>query len=251
MKTLHIIIASCLLMFLFSCKTQHILMQSKKEQRIQSVNPDSVFLSNVSYEYKVRRDDKLNISVWNNDDISVGSVFGIYNSSEGYGKWLMVDKNGEIALPELGSLKVEGLTVLQLKEILRKQISRTILNPIIDVKVLNKEVTVLGEVKNPGKHLLEKEDYTLLEVLGMSGDFDTYANKRKIQVIRTIDNKPNSITIDLGRMKDYSLSNIRIQPGDVVYVPSKNGKEWDKRAGATIIPAASAITTVILLLKLF
>ncbi len=241
----------CVLLAMVSCKTQGILMQSKTEQRIQSEKPDSSFLHDTAYEYKIRNDDKLSISIWNNDDISVGSVFGIYNSSEGYGKWLMVDKKGEIAMPQVGIIKVSGLTMIQLKETLTKKMAKTILNPIIDVKVLNKEVVVMGEVKNPGKRLLEKENYSLLEILGMSGDFDTYANKSRIQVVRMVNGQPRSITLDLSKMKNYALSNIDIHPGDIVYVPSKKGKDWDKRAGSTIIPAGSAITTAMLILKLF
>lgn len=239
------------LLMLSSCTTQRILMQAKEEQRVQSVRPDSTFLPDPGYQYQIRPDDKISVSVWNNDDVSVGSVYGIYNSNEVYGKWLMVDKKGEVAMPQLGNIKVAGLTLVQLKELLTKQIAKTILNPVIDVKILNKEVTVLGEVKAPGNHLLVKEKYSLLEVIGMAGDFDSYANKAAVRIVRTQNDQSKTITVDLRKMKDYTLSNIEIHPGDVVYVPSRKGKDWDKRAGSTIIPAASAITTAVLLLKLF
>ena len=240
-----------LLALMASCKTQNILLQSPATAQAAVKQTDSLFTGNNSYEYQIRKDDKLSISIWNNDDISVGSVYGIYNSSEGYGKWLMVDKQGEISLPQIGKTKVEGLTTLQLKEFLTKELGKTILNPIIDVKVLNKEVTVLGEVKIPGKHLLEKENYTLLDVLGMAGDFDSYANKKNIQVIRMVNNQQKQMNINLVDIKDFAATNIAIQPGDIVYVPSKGGKEWDKRAGSTVVPLASAITTLIVVLKLF
>ncbi len=236
---------------LTSCKTQNIFVQSKSDLQKENVKVDSTFLPNDNYEYHIRKDDKLNISIWNNDEISVGSIYGIYNSSEGYGKWLMVDKKGEIAIPASGNFKVEGLTLVEFKELLYKQLSKTIQNPVIDVKVLNKDVTVLGEVKNPGKHLLEKENYSLLEVLGMAGDFDTYANKTKVQVVRKENNSIKAVTLDLTKMKNYEMNNVAIHPGDVVLVPAKKGKEWDKRSGSTIVPAGSAITTLILILKLF
>lgn len=241
----------CTLMLLASCKTQNVFVKATVPAQRQVTDADSAFQKEENYEYHLRKDDKVNISVWNNDDVSVGSVYGIYNSAEGYGKWLMIDKKGEISIPAVGSIKVDGLTLVELKNVLQKELSKTILNPVIDVKVLNKEVTVLGEVKKPGKHLMEKEDYDLLDVIGMAGDFDTYADKRRVQIIRKNKGIVNTIVLDITSMKNYVTGNIMIHPGDVVLVHSKKGKDWDKRAGASIIPTGSAITALILIFKLF
>jgi polysaccharide biosynthesis/export protein len=233
---------------LAACKTQTLFQQIPEE----SHSADSLFFQVTSgNQYIIRKDDKLNISIWNNDDISVGSIYGIYNSDAGYGKWLLVDANGEVSIPKLGSVKVLGLTLIQLKELLTKRLSETIKQPIIDVKVLNKEVTILGEVKTPGKLKLEKENYTLTDILGMAGDFDLYGDKSKIQVVRMINDTPQSISVDLTKMKGYKQNNIQILPGDVVYVTPRRAKQWDKRAGSVIIPAASAITAILLILKTF
>ena len=231
-----------------SCKTQRLF----EEERDAPSSSDSIFLKVTSgNQYIIRKDDKLNLSIWNNDDISVGSIFGIYNSDAGYGKWLLVDANGEISIPKLGNIKVRGLTVIQAKDLITKKLSEYIKNPILDIKVLNKEVTVLGEVKTPGKVHLEKENYTLTDVIGMVGDFDLYGNRAKVQVVRVIDDTPRSINLDLTKMNLYARNNIQILPGDLVYVVSRKSKEWDKRAGSTIIPAASAVTAILLILKTF
>jgi polysaccharide export outer membrane protein len=163
----------------------------------------------------------------------------------------MVDANGSIPVPQVGDLKVEGLTVLEAKTLLSKVLSKTIVNPVIDVKILNKEITILGEVKNPGKISLEKDKYTLVEILGLAGDFELYGNKAKVQVIRMINNEAHYITVDLSKMNGYTANNIRVLPGDVLYVPARKSKEWDKRAGSTVIPVASAVTTLILILKTY
>jgi polysaccharide export outer membrane protein len=244
-----IVLLVVLVMLLFtSCKTHNMFVPvSNMPAKIDS----SFYQITDSYQYRIRKNDKLNISIWNNDDISVGSIFGIYNSGEGYGKWLMVDANGSIPVPQVGDLKVEGLTVLEAKTLLSKVLSKTIVNPVIDVKILNKEITILGEVKNPGKISLEKDKYTLVEILGLAGDFELYGNKAKVQVIRMINNEAHYITVDLSKMNGYTANNIRVLPGDVLYVPARKSKEWDKRAGSTVIPVASAVTTLILILKTY
>lgn len=225
---------------------------TKLRGNIYPSNEDSiVFNTNPNYQYTIRKDDKINLSILNHDDLSVGSIYSIYNSNEGYGKWLLVDNNGEVTLPEIGNIKLEGATILQAREILKKEFSKKIINPVIDIKVLNKSVVILGEVKTPGKILLEREVNSLIEIIAQAGDFDQYGNKAKVQVIRTVNKKDYSIELDLTDMNSYASNNIQIHPGDIIYIPAKKRKAWDKGAGSIIIPTASAITAAALIFKTF
>jgi polysaccharide export outer membrane protein len=237
-----------LVLMLASCKTQDLFTRDPKEGNI----PEGNFRKTTdNYNYIIRKDDKINLGVWNNDDLSIGFVYGQINSGVDQGKWLLVDGNGEIPVPKIGNLKVEGLTIVEAKKMIAATLSQTIQSPIVDLKVLNMEVTVLGEVKLPGKVHLDKEKNTLVEVLGLAGDFDFYGNKKQIQVIRTIDNKPQSVLLDLTNLDSLSTNNILVHPGDIVYVRAKRRKAWDKTAYSTIIPAASAITAILLIIKTF
>jgi polysaccharide biosynthesis/export protein len=240
-------------LLLTSCKTQNLFQTTKGKssdtkyngkRKAIAANPvtdSSFFAVTPDYQYKIRKDDKVNISVWDHDDLSVGSLYGIYNSNEVYGKWLLVNVRGEINVPQIGLLKVKGLTIIDVEDTLRRLYAQWIKTPIVDVKVLNKEITVIGEMKSPGKFLVEKDNNTLIEMLAKAGDFDFYANKKAIKVIRVQDGAVKEITIDLTRMENYLHKNIQLIPGDVVYVPSKKGKDFDKRI-ATIIPFASIAT---------
>jgi len=142
----------------------------------QHIKPDSSFLFNDRYEYKIRKDDKISISFWGNDDLSVGSIYGIYNSNEVYGKWLLVDARGNITMPRIGNFHVENLTVMQAEDSLVSIFKKWVLNPVIEVKVLNKEIVILGELRNPGKYTVEKDNNTLLDIVALAGGYDFYAN---------------------------------------------------------------------------
>jgi polysaccharide export outer membrane protein len=242
----HLALVLTILLF-SSCKTQNYFQGTKQAEKIDS----SFYAVSSDWQYTIRKNDKISISIWNNDEISIGSIYGIYNSSEGYGKWVMVDGRGNIPIPEMGDLHVEGLTLLSMKDTLVSILAKTIVRPVVDIKVLNREVTILGDVKNAGKIHLEKENNTLIDILGQAGDIEMYGNKSKVQVIRTVNNEVHSISIDLTKTNGFASNNIQIMPGDIVYVPARKSKEWDKRAGSTIIPAASAVTTLILILKTF
>ena len=69
-----------LLSILTSCKTSNLFVEENTRNTVQDL--DSVFLSNYKYEYQIRIDDKITISVWGQDEFSVGSTYGIYNSNE-------------------------------------------------------------------------------------------------------------------------------------------------------------------------
>lgn len=235
---------------LTGCKTQNLFEQKKKEIVYQHEVPDSVFLYNGNYEYVIRRDDKISFSFWNHDDLSVGSIYGIYNSNEVYGKWLLVDAKGNITLPVIGNFHIEGLTIVEAEDTLVKLFKPTVVNPVIEVRVLNKEITVLGELRTPGKYTVDRENNNLMEIIAMAGGYEFYANLKLVKVIRQKGSSVRMVNIDLTNNSNYFLSNIQLHPGDLVIIPSKKCKEFDKRI-STIIPLASSTTAAAILLGAF
>ena len=86
-------------LYLTSCSPQNLFVSKSKV-----ATSDSLFTSySEEFEHKIRPDDKLTISIWNHDDLSVGSTFSIYNSNEVYGKWILVDKTGTAMIPPFGN----------------------------------------------------------------------------------------------------------------------------------------------------
>jgi polysaccharide export outer membrane protein len=237
-----------LLFFLVSCKTQNLFVQKKQE--VNALLIDSAFAYNPDYQYIVRKDDKIAISVWGQDELSIGSVYGIYNSNEVYGKWLLVDAGGNIEVPKIGTTYVLGKTLPELKDLLKQSFQKWIVNPIIDVKVLNKEISLLGELKSPGVIKVDKDQNTLIELISKAGGTDFYANIKSVKVLRQVGAGVKIINIDLTKSSDYLARNIILHPGDVVIVPSKKNKEFDKRI-STIVPLLSAISTAAIVSGLF
>ncbi len=237
-----------LLWLLCSCKTQNLLVQ--KHSNAVKDTTDKTFVYDANYQYVVHRDDKISISVWGQDELSIGSVYGIYNSNEVYGKWLLVDADGMLEIPKLGSTYVLGKTIPQLKDTLRSAFKKWIVNPVVDVKVLNKQVTLLGEVKNPGIQTVDRDQNNLLEMIARAGGTEFYANLKIVKVLRQEGYNVRVINIDLTKSGDYLQQNIQIHPHDVVIVPSRRFKQFDKRI-STIIPFTTAISAAAILFNLF
>lgn len=241
--TKKLIISFIFLLLLSSCKTYNVLEEEQASRNMQD------FSFNPEYEYKIRKDDKITLSVWGQDDLSVGSVYGIYNSNEVYGKWLLVDKNGNIEIPRLGTTFVVGKSVPELKEEIKTKLKKWLVNPVIDVKVLNKEITVMGEVRNPAVIQVDKDQNTLLELVSKAGGFEMYANLRLIKILRQEGENVRVTNIDLTTMKDVPNQNIVLHPGDYIIVPSKKSKDFDKRI-STIIPFATVTSAAAILIGL-
>jgi len=214
-----------------ACKTVNIFKAEEQEESFE--------LLTKSYEHILAPDDKLSVSIWNHDDLSIGSLFSIYNTNESFGKWLLIEPDSTASIPYIGATKIGGLTISQAEASITEQLGEFIKNPIIEIRVLNREVTVLGEINAPGNYILEKELNTLVEYIGKAQGLTFYANSKNIQVIR--DNV--SYPIDLTTLNSFSEKNIYLQTKDIIYIPSKKGKKLDLKA-PVLIPFASLLTSV-------
>ncbi len=239
-----LIILGLIVTFFASCKTQNLLVSENEANDLAS------FSYNKNYQYQIRKDDKISISVWGEDAYSVGSVYGIYNSNEVYGKWLLVDANGNIEIPKIGTTQVIGKTIPEMKEYIKNQLKQWLVNPVVDVKVHNKEITILGEVRNPNTIQVDKDHNSLLELISKTGGFDFYANLKSIKILRQQGENVKVTNIDLTKANDILNTNIQLHPGDIVIVPSKKNKEFDKRI-STIIPFTTTVSAAAIIMGLF
>lgn len=233
MRTLLILITS---LTLFSCKTINLFEGDSTELPFEHITSD--------YVHTLQPNDKISISVWNHDDLSIGSSFSIYNTNESFGKWVLIKKDSTATIPYVGKRKIVGYTIKEVENKIKKLLAKNIQNPIVEIKVLNKEITVLGEVKSPGNYLIEKEVYTLVKAIGKAEGINFYGNSKEIKIIRN----NRQLIVDLNKIDNFSQTNIYLKAGDIVYVPSKKGKQTDMKA-PSIIPFASLITAVGIILS--
>lgn len=193
--------------------------------------------------HRIQPDDKVSLSIWNNDDLSVGSVFGIYNSNEVYGKWVLVDEFGDVSLPLLGTVHLSGKTTTEAATLLKEAYSKEVRDPVIVVRVLNREVTVTGEVLEPGNFILDKEKNTFAEVLGKAEGLTDYAKLKKVTLTRKKDGQLEVYSLNLRKMTRQDLSSLIVMRGDVIHVPERAGKRVERKM-PLLIPLASLMTSI-------
>jgi polysaccharide export outer membrane protein len=135
---------------------------------------------------------------------------------EGY-----VVSNGQtITFPILGVISVAGKTMQQLAAELKKQLQDGghLVNPTVDVRLLNSKFTVLGEVMRPGTFTYTDTNLSLLQALGMAGDLTLNAQRDDMLLIREVDGKRKISHINLMEADYLSSDSYQIRPNDVIVV---------------------------------
>lgn len=166
--------------------------------------------------YAIGPEDVLDIVVWGNTEIS---------------RSVPVRPDGKISLPLLDDVQAAGLTPMQLREALATSLAHYLATPNVSVivrEVHSFKVTVIGEVKTPGRYELGSRA-TVLDVLAMAGGPSDYAARERMTVLRQRGSSTERIPFSLDKVltrhapaagsgADGSL-NLCLVPGDIIVVP--------------------------------
>lgn len=164
----------------------------------------------------------------------------------------LVDKNGEIDFPVIGKVKIVGLSPSETRDLLREKLADYLKNPIINIRIRNFTVTVLGAVNRPGTFAINGEQITIMEALGFAGDINIKGRRDNIMVIRDFDGTKVYNRINLNAKDALKSPVYYLTQNDVVYVePNRSGKtasSLDQRASIAVSIISLLITSTVVLL---
>lgn len=167
------------------------------------------------YDYCVGPGDILSITVWDHPELTIPA--GSQRSAQEAGNW--VHSNGEIFYPYIGSIKVEGLNVAQIRDLIAERLAKYIERPQVDVTVAafrSQRVYVTGEVKAPGVLPVTNVPLTLVEAINSVGGLTDRANWDAVTVQREGKEKRFSLR-RLFQLGDAS-QNIVLYHNDLIHV---------------------------------
>ena len=166
------------------------------------------------------------------------------NTNPGFQGYL-VNNKGEIQFPVLGAIAVSGKTRSQIEEELKAKLSDYIKDVVIDVRIMNFKITVIGEVNNPGVFTIEDERVTIIEAIALAGDLSEDGKREDVTIIREENGKSIVTKIDFTKTDLFSSPFYFLKQNDIVYVePSTKGVK--KSGFIPDIPALLSLFTVIL-----
>ncbi len=135
-----------------------------------------------------------------------------------------VDKLGFIELPLAGKLQVAGLNTTEVKELVRSKAAPYYKNPVVNVRLANFKVTVLGEVLRPGTYSVSNETITILDAIGMAGDLTIYGKRENVLLIRKEKGQLSYIRFDMNSSSTFKSPYFVLHQGDVIYIEPNKSK---------------------------
>lgn len=166
------------------------------------------------------------------------------NAVTGY----LVDKEGNIDIPYLGTIKVAGISTFDLKYKLVEGLSKYLSSPVVTVRIQNFKVSVLGDVKNPGTFYSMNERITVAEAISLAGDLNT-TGVRNVLLVREADGQRQTINLDLTSKSTLTSPYFYLRNNDVIYVtPNKErvvATDSSLQKASLIISALSVLAILI------
>ena len=208
-----------------------------------------------NYEVIIHKDDLLAILV-NSKDPELALPFnmplvtyqiGAQTTAQQRLLGYLVDQNGDIDFPILGKLHVEGLTRMQVTELIKQKLMEEdlIKDPIVTVQFLNFKVSVMGEVARPGTFDISGDRITLLEALSMAGDLTIYGERKNILLIRDNNGKKEFHRFDLTATDLLESPYFYLQQNDIVYVEPNKARRGNAKYSQSDQFNVSVVSTII------
>jgi polysaccharide biosynthesis/export protein len=165
----------------------------------------------------------------------------------------LVDSEGNIDFPQLGIIKVAGLQRQELAAKLKQEISLFVKDPIINIRIVNFQVSILGEVNRPGTYTVQDEYLSLPKALGLAGDMSIYGLRENVLVMREENGQKTHAYLDLTDAAVVNSPFYYLQQNDVVYVEPNNaqkqGAGYNRNASVYISIASVLISLAILITR--
>lgn len=231
---LKIISISLFALFFTSCVPQKKIkyLQAPIEE-VENVQTKS-FKNDKSLTYKVQPGDNLYIKVSsldqrtsqlfdnnnNQNNNALNSDVGVYLNS------YTVDDNGNIELPVIKKVNVKGLTIKEIRTELQKIVNEYIVEATVFVKMVNFNITLLGEVKRPGKYKVYQDKINLFEAVGMGNDLTDFADRKRVKIIRQTKTGYDIHYIDMTKDDLLESEYYYLMPNDIVYVEPLKVKQF-------------------------
>lgn len=131
-----------------------------------------------------------------------------------------VSTEGTISMPVLGNIYCKGMTKQQLKTDIESRLRRYLTDPMVNIRLTNFNISVLGEVGSPGQKTSTTEKLNIFQALALAGDIKPTGNKTNVKLIRATENgsKDQVVSLDLSEASIVSSPYYYLQQNDILYV---------------------------------
>jgi polysaccharide export outer membrane protein len=180
--------------------------------------------------YKLQAGDHLYIEVFSVDP-KTSKFFqtdfpDLMNPTYLYLKSYSVDEFGFINFSFMEKLFVKDLTVAEVKDQIQKRLNEYFKESTVVVKLVNFEVSVIGEVNSPGSFTVYRDQLNLFQAIGLAGGMKDFGDPKRVKLVRQSQTGSHMTILNLSDDKILESPYFYMQPNDIVYVEPLNAKSW-------------------------
>lgn len=210
-------------------------INTKKLTYFDNKNEINTALSKTLYDARIMPKDILQIQVFtmtpeaavpfNLMKLSGGSISTTSSTGQGTVYDYLVDNDGNIEYPVLGSLHLGGLSKTEAENLIKEKIKPYLAeseNVVVHVRMMNYKYAILGGVNHPGVFTTPNEKVSILEAIAQAGDLTTFAYRDRIFLIReNAEGQKDFHQLDINDANIINSPYYYLQQNDVIYVEQK------------------------------
>lgn len=172
-------------------------------------------------EYIIQPFDKLDIKIYTNKGDKLIDIKGLVKEFKNPILYT-VEYDGQVKVPTLGRVKLDGLTIREAEKFLEKEYQAYFKDPFVFLEVTNKRVIVFASGSSSGQVItFSSDNYTLVEALAEAGGISDFGKAYKIKLLRGDLNNPEIYYFNIRKMKDISNVNFKVLSNDIIYVEDR------------------------------
>jgi polysaccharide biosynthesis/export protein len=237
------------LLSMYSCRT---VTSSFMFKTPKNFNYDELEDTVKEKEYVINYNDVLDFRIYSNEGFKLIDITtsGALNQNLATGIIEAVDNNGMIKLPIEGKIFILGKTIREAEKMLEEIYAKIYVKPYVTLKVINKRVMVFpGRGGDARVVNLTNNNTTLIEALALAGGISDDGKAYKVKLIRNKDNQPKVYLLDLSKVENVKLGQIKVQTNDIIYVEPK--KRYATKILTEITPYLTLLSTSVVFYTLF
>lgn len=248
--------------FLGACvpNKKTVLLQYGDELKKDEVQLDTILrtYNPRQFEYRIQPEDVLSIRVSSLTE----EEYDFFNKQDAANMNLqmqqggvalvghLVDYRGEIEFPVVNKIKVSGLTIFEAQKLIQQKADDFLNEPVVDVRLLNFRITLLGEVLNEGTLSIFNNRTNIIEAIGLAGGLDDLADRNNVKILRHENGKVNVFYVDL---LDENLINspfYYVHSNDIIIVPPLKQRPFRQYFGQNLTLVVSSLSLLLLTINL-
>ncbi|HRI19602.1 MAG TPA: polysaccharide biosynthesis/export family protein [Panacibacter sp.] len=200
----------------------------------------------------IQVNDKLQINIGGESEKTVEYINRHFTGdAAGGGVQAIVDLDGNIELPQIGKLKVAGLSKEAVKVLITNAYKEFLVNPVVVIKFGEFRYSMLGEVTIQGTKTINAEKVNILEAIAQGGGLSQYAEFDNVKIIREVNGNREIVSVNLNDKNILNSPDYYLHTNDIIYVTPKNIKQVTNNFQRNLLYITSIAGVLSILLVLF